>query len=79
MRLPNKVKPYSKSVIARFPEILTILREKDMTPNELLESMTGNKDNMSEVLDALDCLYALRKIDLIQEGSFLHYVERDIL
>jgi hypothetical protein len=44
-----------------------------------MESMTGNKDNMSEVLDALDCLYALRKIDLIQEGSLLHYVERDIL
>ena len=79
MRLPNKVTPYSKSVIARFPEILTILREKDMTPNELLESMTRNKDNMSEVLDALDCLYALRKIDLIQEGSLLHYVERNIL
>lgn len=79
MRLPNKVTPYSKSVIARFPEILALLRGKDMTPNELLEAMRGDKDNMSEVLDALDCLYALRKIDMIQEGSLLHYVERDLL
>ncbi len=79
MRLPNKVTPYSKSVIARFPEILTVLKERDMTPNELLTSVKGSKDNVSEVLDAIDCLYALKKIELIQERSLLHYVERDIL
>lgn len=77
MRLPNKVTPYSKSVIAKFPEILTILREQDLTPNELLESIAGDRENMSEILDALDCLFALRKIELVQEGSRLHYVERD--
>ena len=77
MRLPNKVTPYSKSVIARFPDILTILREQDLTPNELLETMVSDRNNMSEILDALDCLFALRKIELLQEGSRLHYVERD--
>ena len=79
MKIPSKVTPYKESTIAKFPIILSLLEQNDMTPNELLESMADRKDNMSEVLDALDCLYALRKIDLIQEGSLLHYVERDIL
>lgn len=79
MRLPNKVTPYAKSVIARFPEILTMLQGQDLTPNELLEALVDDRENMSEILDALDCLFALGKVELIQEGSRLHYVERNSL
>lgn len=79
MRLPNKVTPYSKSVIARFPKIITTLRGQDMTPNEFMEAMNEDRENMGEILDALDCLFALGRVELSLEGSRLHYVERNTM
>lgn len=37
MRLPNKVIPYTNSVIALFPDILEALTQQDMSPKELFE------------------------------------------
>ena len=37
MRLPNKVTPYAKSIIALFPDILEELSQQDMSPKELFE------------------------------------------
>ena len=74
MRLPNKVTPYSKSVIAWFPSILSSLKEKAMSPQDLLESLLTEKANMADFLDSLDCLYALNKIELTDEGRLLRYV-----
>lgn len=77
MRLPNKVTSYSNSIFAWFPDILELLEQKDMTPKELFEHSTANKKDMSDFLSALDCLFALGKIELIEEGRALHYVEGD--
>lgn len=74
MRLPNKVTPYSNSVISRFPDILDALQERDMSPKELFELTTSGKKDMGDFLSALDCLFALGKIELIEEGGLLHYV-----
>ncbi|GEM_PF-113200 len=83
MRLPNKVTPYKNSVISLFPKILNSLKEKDMTPKELLEVTLSktptNEKDMSDFLSALDCLFALGKIKLTKEGSMLRYVNQDIL
>jgi hypothetical protein len=74
MRLPNKVTSYSNSVVARFPDILEALEQRDMSPKELMElTMVGKKD-MGDFLSALDCMFALGKIMLIEEGRVLHYV-----
>lgn len=76
MRLPNKAIPYSKSVIARFPAILDIVSKKDITPKKLLEDMNAvQTQEMADILSALDCLYALGKIDFNRKGDKLHYVE----
>lgn len=75
MRLPNKVTPYSKSVIAWFPSILSSLEEKAMSPQDLMEALVTGQANMGDFLDALDCLYALNKIELTDEGRLLRYVD----
>jgi hypothetical protein len=75
MRLPNKVTSYSKSAIAWFPSILSSLKEKDMPPQDLMEALVTGQANMGDFLDALDCLYALNKIELTDEGRLLRYVE----
>jgi len=75
MRLPNKVTPYVNSVIARFPDILGALAEKDMSPKELYEITTSGKKEMGDFLSALDCLYALGKIEIVEDGGLLRYVD----
>lgn len=77
MRLPNKVTSYANSIIALFPDILEALSQQDMSPKELFERTMSRKKNMADFLSALDCLFALGKIKLIEEERVLHYVERD--
>lgn len=79
MRLPNKVTSYSNSVVARFPDILEALEQQDMSPKELMEETTVGKKDMGDFLSALDCLFALGKIELTEEGRVLHYVSRNSL
>ena len=75
MRLPNKVTPYTNSVVARFPDILETLMQRDMSPKELFELTTAGKKDMGDFLSALDCLFALGKIELIEERGMLRYVD----
>ena len=77
MRLPNKVTSYTNSIISIFPDILHALAERDMSPKELFELSATLKKDMADFLSALDCLFALGKIELIEEGRVLRYVERD--
>lgn len=66
MLLPNKLFSYNESVLSKLP---LILRELDQpkTPNELLLSLSNIVNNPLELVDALDCLYALREIELNKE------------
>ncbi|WP_342471835.1 ABC-three component system middle component 7 [Metasolibacillus sp. FSL H7-0170] len=75
MRLPNKVIPYTNSVIALFPDILEALAQQDMSPKELFEITTFGKKDLADFLSALNCLFALGKIELIEEGRMLRYVK----
>ncbi|MDD3415951.1 MAG: hypothetical protein PHY47_18435 [Lachnospiraceae bacterium] len=77
MRLPSKVTCYTNSIIALFPDILAALAQQDMSPKELFELTASRKKDMADFLSALDCLFALDKIELIEEGMVLRYVERD--
>ena len=77
MRLPNKVISYSNSIVSRFPDILEALMHRDMSPKELFELTTSGKKNMGDFLSALDCLFALGKIELIEEGNVLRYADRN--
>ena len=73
MKFPSKVTPYKESVIAKFPMILEKLEKKDMSPQELYKSMKNKVTDISEFMDIMDCLYALKKVDL--DGEVVHYVD----
>jgi hypothetical protein len=73
MRFPSKVTPYKESIIAKFPTVLSLLEKGDMTPGELYKKMKNKVTDINEYMEILDCLYALNKIELKDEGV-LHYV-----
>ena len=69
MRLPSKSTPYEKSVLALFPKILHVLREQETDVSKLFTA--AGIDNYSDYMSALDCLYALGKIELDPETDTL--------
>jgi hypothetical protein len=77
MNLPNKVTPYADSVIAKFPIILTALEKQCLSPKELLDETRRHFASIGEYISALDCLYALGKIQLDEEKEVLRYAEND--
>lgn len=66
MLLPNKLFSYNESVLSKLPLILQEL-EQPRTPRELLLSLGNIVNNPLELMDALDCLYALKEIELDEE------------
>lgn len=63
MILPNKLFSYNESVLSKLPVILQEL-DQPKTPHELLVSLGNIVKSPLELMDALDCLYALREIEL---------------
>lgn len=74
MKLPNKVITYKSSTIAKFPIVLSALREQSLTPNGLYKKVKSKVEDVGEFIEILDCLYALRKIELVEHLGVLHYV-----
>ena len=72
MRLPSKVTSYRRSVFALFPKILRELQNGPVPAPLLYHSVIRNPDDAADFFDALNCLYALRAIDL--EGDDLIHV-----
>lgn len=77
MKLPGKTTPYKSSIFVLFPGILTSLKEKTMTVSELY--MSFPKLELGDYINALDCLYALGKIEIDSEKGTLYYVDADTL
>jgi hypothetical protein len=78
MKLPNKVTSYKKSILAKFPVVLEALEKENMTPEKLYQKVKNKVSNISEFTDVLVCLYALNKIDFIDE-EVLYYVENNTM
>ena len=72
MKFPSKVTPYKESIIAKFPVVLGKLEKKDMSPSELYKSVKRQVTDVREFMDIMDCLYALKKVEL--NGEVIHYV-----
>ena len=72
MKFPSKVTPYKESIIAKFPVVLGKLEKNDMSPSKLYKNVKSRVTDIREFMDILDCLYALKKIEL--NGDVIHYV-----
>ena len=77
MKLPGKTTPYKRSILALFPRILLLVKEKDLTVSDLYHSFS--RLDLGDYISALDCLYALGKIEIDSEKGTLYYVDADTL
>lgn len=75
MKFPSKVTPYQASILAKFPMVLSCLETEDMKSDVLYKKVKSKVSDVGEFLEILDCLYALGKIKLYEEGGILHYVD----
>lgn len=74
MRLPSKITPYDRSLIARFPILLKEIEKGNVTPSSLYMKTKKRFSGLGEFIQALECLYALGKIDWSQETEVLAIV-----
>ena len=79
MRLPSKVTPYKKSTLSKFPVVISVLQQQDMSPIELFSKVKGKGIDMADYVEILDCLYMLGTVELYAEKEVLHYVKRDFV
>lgn len=75
MKLPSKVTPIKRSIIAKFIPVLIELQKGDMSPSQLYKKTKSKFQNLAEFLEVLDCLFLLGKIVLLEEKEVLHYVK----
>jgi len=67
MKFPSKFITYKESIISKFPILLNILREHDLTVTELFNKTKSKVDGTNEFIEILFCLYALNKIKVDEE------------
>ena len=76
MRLPNKTTPYEDSVFIYFLDVIKLVRQNSLPVLEVYSQVSVHNKNLSDFLDALDCLYAIGCIKLTREGD-IEYVEKN--
>lgn len=74
MLLPNKLIPYDQSILPKLPVILKELENNPISVHELYKRVIKKMSGASEFIDALDCLYALGKIEFDEKEEVLRYV-----
>ena len=75
MIFPDKLFSYDESVISKFPVILKELKKSPMKVAELYHTVQNKMTDISEFIDALDCLYILNKIEYDSDKEVLKYVD----
>lgn len=65
MNFPDKVTCYSDSILAIFPKILSQIQKRSISAFSLYQRL--QPVNIADFMEALDCLYAMHKIE-IKEG-----------
>ena len=74
MLLPNKLIPYDQSILSKLPIILKELDNPPIPVHELYKRVIKKMSGVNEFIDALDCLYALGKIEFDEKEEVLRYV-----
>jgi len=69
MQLPNKLYSYEESTLALLPKVLRELKKGPVFVNELYLTMRQNLKDPTDFLSVMDCLYALRVIDMSDDGK----------
>ena len=74
MKLPNKITNYSESVISKFPSLLGELSAGDLSLLALYNKTRKKFVSIEDFIDALDCLFAMKKVVFLADSEVIHYV-----
>lgn len=69
MQLPNKLYSYNESSLSLMPKILKELIAGPVNVVQLFLSMKDTFEDPSDFITTMDCLYALRKVDINEKGE----------
>ena len=74
MLLPSKLTSYHESTLSKLAPILFVLEKRDMHVVSLYETVRNKMDGIENFIMALDCLYALGKIEYDENERIVSYV-----
>ena len=77
MILPSKLFSYNQSILPKAVLVAKTLKDGDQGVSELFENLQDQFSGVDEFMDAVDCLYAIRRVELDSERRILRYVERN--
>ena len=69
MQLPNKLYSYKNSTLALIPIVLSKLKDGPMPAAALFQALRPSLLEPTDFLSVMDCLFALRAIDLNDKGE----------
>ncbi len=69
MQLPNKLYSYKDSTLAFVPVVLAEIRNGHTSIDDLFQRVNPFLKEPTDFMAVMDCLYALRAIDLTEEGE----------
>jgi hypothetical protein len=69
MQLPNKLYSYENSTLALIPKVLKELQDGSKAVKDLYDDVKQSLDDPTDFLSVMDCLYALRAVDINEEGE----------
>ena len=75
MKLPNKVVTYKESLLAKFPVVLSIVKEQEISVDLLYKKIKSKVDDVGEFMEIMNCLYALGKVELDAKRGVIRYVD----
>lgn len=73
MPLPDKLFSYEQSILSKMPILLECVEREDMNTKELFAKTKSNFDSISEFIETLEALFALKRIK-INEAWEIEYV-----
>lgn len=69
MQLPNKLYSYKNSTLALMPVVLNEIKQNAMPVETLYIRVRHLLKDPTDFMSVMDCLYALRAIDINDEGE----------
>ena len=69
MQFPNKLYSYKDSTLALMPVVLAELKVSPLPVPVLFKKVQHTLTDITDFLSVMDCLYALRAVDLDEQGE----------
>lgn len=69
MQLPNKLYSYKNSTLALMPVVLNEIKQNPMSVESLYIRVKSVLKDPTDFMSVMDCLYALRAVDINDEGE----------